>query len=99
MDKYDSFIKVLVSMIDTWLFTALVLGVLALCVILRSVPIRSPEDRLVAGTVAVIFVAMTALTLSIAYGTLMILDLVIVFALIGFAVMIWTGKHPGADRA
>jgi multisubunit Na+/H+ antiporter MnhF subunit len=98
MDKYDSWTKVLLSMIDTWLFTALVLGVLALCVILRSVPTRLPDDRLVAGTVAVTLVAMTALTLSIAYGTLMILDLVIIIALIGFAIMIWTGKHLGADR-
>jgi multisubunit Na+/H+ antiporter MnhF subunit len=99
MDKYDSFTKVLVSMIDTWLFTALVLGLLALFVILRSIPVRSPDDRLVAGTVAVTLVAMTALTLSIAYGTLVILDLVIVLALIGFAIMLWTAKHPGADRS
>jgi multisubunit Na+/H+ antiporter MnhF subunit len=98
MDKYDSFTKVLVSMIDTWLFTALVLGILALFVILRSIPVRSPDDRLVAGTVAVTLVAMTALLLSIAYGTLMSLDLVIVIALIGFIIMIWTGKHPGADH-
>jgi multisubunit Na+/H+ antiporter MnhF subunit len=99
MDKYDSFTKVLVSMIDTWLFTALVLGVLALFVILRSIPVRTPDDRLVAGTVAVIIIAMTALTLSIAYGTLIILDLVIVLALIGFIIMLWTAKHPGADRS
>jgi multisubunit Na+/H+ antiporter MnhF subunit len=89
---------VLLSMIDTWLFTALVLGILALCVILRGIPAKSPDDRLVAGTVAVTLVAMTALTLSIAYGTLIILDLFIVIALIGFAIMIWTGKHPGTDR-
>jgi len=99
MDKYDSFTKILVSMIDTWLFTALVLGVLALFVILRSIPVRSPADRLVAGTVAVTLVAMTALTLSIAYGTLIILDLVIVVALIGFIIMLWIAKHPGADRS
>lgn len=86
-------------MIDTWLFTALVLGVLALCVILRSAPVRPPDDRLVSGTVAVTLVAMTAVALSIAYGTLMILDLAIVIALIGFAIMIWTAKHPGADRS
>ena len=30
MDKYDSFTMVLADMIDTWLFTALVMGVLAL---------------------------------------------------------------------
>lgn len=99
MDKYDSFTKVLVSMIDTWLFTALVLGVLALFVILRSIPVRSPDDRLVAGTVAVTLVAMTALTLTIAYGTLMILDLLIVVALIGFIIMLWTARHTGADRS
>ena len=89
---------VLLSMIDTWLFTALVLGILALCVILRGIRTRSPDDRLVAGTVAVTLVAMTALTLSIAFGTLIILDLFIVISLVGFAIMIWTGKHPGADR-
>lgn len=88
---------VLLSMIDTWLFTALVLGILALCVILRGIPARSPNDRLVAGTVAVTLVAMTALTLSIAFGTLIILDLFIVISLVCFAIMIWTGKHPGAD--
>ena len=99
MDKYDSFTKVLVSMIDTWLFTALVLGILALFVILRSIPVRTPDDRLVAVTVAVTLVAMTALTLSIAYGTLIILDLVIVLAMIGFIIMLWTAKHPGADRS
>jgi multisubunit Na+/H+ antiporter MnhF subunit len=99
MDKYDSFTKVLVSMIDTWLFTALVLGILALFVILRSIPARTPDDRLIAGTVAIALVAMTALTLSIAYGTLIILDLVIVLAMIGFIIMLWTAKHPGADRS
>lgn len=86
-------------MIDTWLFTALVLGILALFVILRSIPARTPDDRLIAGTVAIALVAMTALTLSIAYGTLIILDLVIVLAMIGFIIMLWTAKHPGADRS
>jgi multisubunit Na+/H+ antiporter MnhF subunit len=84
-------------MIDTWLFTALVLGVLALCVILRGVPAKSRNDRLVAGTVAVILVSMAALILSIALGMLIILDLVILFSIIGFGIMIWTVKKPGAD--
>ena len=85
-------------MIDTWLFTALVLGVLALFVILRGVPARSREDRLVAGTVAVILVSMAALNLTIAWGTLLILDLFILISICWFGVMIWTGKHPGADH-
>lgn len=86
-------------MIDTWLFTALVLGILALCVILRSIPARSRDDRLVAGTVAVILVSMTALTLSIALGTFIILDLVILLSICCFGAMIWTGKNPGAARS
>jgi multisubunit Na+/H+ antiporter MnhF subunit len=86
-------------MIDTWLFTALVLGILALCVILRGIRTVSQDDRLVAGTVAVILVSMAALTLSIALGMFIILDAVIVLSIIGFGMMIWTGKQPGADRS
>jgi multisubunit Na+/H+ antiporter MnhF subunit len=86
-------------MIDTWLFTALVLGLLALCVILRGIPARTQDDRLVAGTVAVIIISMAALSLSIALGMLIILDLVIVFGVCCFGMMIWTVKKPGADRS
>ena len=84
-------------MIDTWLFTALVLGVLALCVVLRGIPARSADDRFVAGTVALILVSMAALTLSIAWGMLLILDLVILFCICCFGAMIWAVKKPGAD--
>jgi multisubunit Na+/H+ antiporter MnhF subunit len=86
-------------MIDTWLFTALVLGILALCVILRGVRTKSRDDRLVAGTVAVILVSMAALTLSIAWGMLIIINLAILFGICGFGVLVWTGKNPGADRS
>ena len=86
-------------MIDTWLFTALVLGVLSLLVVLRGIPARSRDDRLVAGTVAVILVSMAALSFSIAWGTLIVLDLAILFGICGFGAMIWTGKNPGADRS
>ena len=84
-------------MIDTWLFTALVLGFLALCVILRSVPAKSRDDQLVAGTVAVILVSMAALTLSIAWGMMIIIDLVILLSICCFGLMIWNGKNVGAD--
>lgn len=86
-------------MIDTWFFTALVLAVLALCVILRGVPAKSRDDRLVAGTVAVILLAMAALNLSIAWGMPAILDGVILLCLCCFGVMYWSGKNPGADRS
>jgi multisubunit Na+/H+ antiporter MnhF subunit len=88
---------VLSDMIDTWLFTTLVLAILALCVILRGVPAKSRDDRLVAGTVAVILASMAALTLSIAWGALIILDLVIFFSICCFGVMFWVGNHPGAE--
>jgi multisubunit Na+/H+ antiporter MnhF subunit len=90
---------VLTDMIDTWLFTALVLAILALCVIVRVVRAKSRDDRLVAGTVAVILVSMAALTLGIAWGTFIIIDLVILCDLCCFGVMAWTGKNPGADRS
>jgi len=84
-------------MIDTWLFTALVMGILALCVILRGIPASSMDDRLVSGTIAVILLSMTALAFSIAWGTLIALDIAIIFDICLFGVMIWTGKQPGAD--
>jgi multisubunit Na+/H+ antiporter MnhF subunit len=90
---------VLADMIDTWLFTALILGVLCLGVVLRGIPARSRDDRLVAGTVAVILVSMAVLALSIASGMLILLDVVILFGICSFAVMIWTGKLRGADHS
>lgn len=90
---------VLTDMIDTWLFTALVLGILALCVILRGVPAKSRDDRLVAGTVAVILVSIAALPLSIAWGMLIITDMVILISICCFCVMIVSGKKPGADHS
>jgi multisubunit Na+/H+ antiporter MnhF subunit len=89
---------VLADMIDTWLFTTLVLGIIALCVILRGVPAKSRDDRLVAGTVAVIIVSMAALTLSIAWGMLIIIDMITLISICWFGVMVWTGMNPGADR-
>ncbi|RPI36233.1 MAG: hypothetical protein EHM53_12720 [Methanoregulaceae archaeon] len=90
---------VLADMIDTWLFTALILGVLSLCVVLRGIPARSRDDRLVAGTVAVILVSMAVLALSIASGMLILLDVVILSGICCFGVMIWTGKLRGADHS
>lgn len=86
-------------MIDTWLFAALIVGVLALGVILRGVPARTRDDRLVAGTVAVILVSIAALLLSIALGMVIILDFVIVLAICTFGILFWSAKHPGAELA
>jgi hypothetical protein len=86
-------------MIDTWLFTALVVGVLALGVILRGAPAKSPDDRLVAGTVAVILVSMAALALSIAWAATIIIDGVIFLDICYLGITIWQAKNPGVDRS
>jgi multisubunit Na+/H+ antiporter MnhF subunit len=86
------------DMIDTWLFTALVIGILALCVILRGIRAPAPDDRFVAGTVAVVLLSMTALTLSIGLGMVVILDMMIVCAIIGFGILIAKGKLPEAGQ-
>jgi hypothetical protein len=86
-------------MIDTWLFTALIVGVLALGVILRGAPAKSPDDRLVAGTVAVILVSMAALALSIAWAATIIIDVVIFLDICYLGVTIWQAKNPGVDRS
>ncbi|MFA5269210.1 MAG: hypothetical protein WC379_14675 [Methanoregula sp.] len=86
-------------MIDTWLFTALVMGILTLCVILRGIRTASGDDRFVAGTVTVILVSMAALTLSIAWAAFIITDVVIFLDICYLGVMIWAAKNPGADRS
>jgi hypothetical protein len=87
---------VLADMIDTWIFTALVTGVLALGVILRSAPAKSQDDRLVAGTVVVMLVSMAALALSIAWAATIIIDVVIFLDICYLGVSIWKAKNPGA---
>jgi hypothetical protein len=84
-------------MIDTWLFAALALGILTLGVILRGVPAKSRDDRLVAGTVAVILGSMAALALSIAWAASIIIDGVIFLDICYLGVTIWQAKNPGAD--
>jgi len=88
---------VLADMIDTWLFTALVMGVLAFGVILRGAPAKSQDDRLVAGTVAVILVSMAGLVLSIAWAATIIIDVVIFLDICYLGVTILKARNPGAD--
>lgn len=90
---------VLADMIDTWLLSALVFGIPALCALLRGVAAKSPEDRLAAGTVALILLSLAALALSIAWGMILILDGMILAAIIAFGAMIGYAGHSGADRA
>jgi multisubunit Na+/H+ antiporter MnhF subunit len=72
-------------MIDTWLFAALCFGFLALCAFLRVIPGPERNDRIVSFTAAVTLFAAAALVLSIAQGSLFILDAAIIIAIILFA--------------
>lgn len=86
-------------MIDTWLLSALASGLLALAAIVRGVRAASPDDRLVAGMVAVILLSLCALTLTIASGMVVILDAMILLALLASGAMIWYAKQPGAGTS
>lgn len=86
-------------MIDTWLVSTLVTTVLFLFAVYRGVTAKVPDDRLVAGTVAVILLSLSALTLSIAWGMLLILDIMILAALAAFCGMIWYARQPEAGDA
>jgi len=86
-------------MIDTWLLSALLTGILALCAMVRGVRASSPDDRLVAGTVAVILVSLSTLTLAVALSMFIILDGMILIALLAFGAMIWYAKQPGAGSS
>lgn len=90
---------VLADMIDTWLLSALVFGIPALCALLRGVTAKSPDDRLAAGTVALILVSLAVLALSIAWGMILILDGMILTAIIASGAMLWFAGHQGDDRA
>lgn len=72
-------------MIDTWLLAALCFGVLALCALLRVIPGPERNDRIVSFTAAVTLFAAAALVLSIAQGSLFILDAAIIITIILFA--------------
>ena len=79
-------------MINIWLSAAVITGILAVCTVIRVIPLHSRNDRLVAGIAALTSVTTAALALSVFYlyyGNLIILDSMIVVALICFGAMIW----------
>ena len=86
-------------MIDTWLLSAGIMGLLALGVILRAVRTPSPDDRSVATVVAVALASMAALTLSIAWNALVITDVFIFLGICCLGIAIWQAKARGAGAA
>lgn len=75
----------MVDMIDTWLFAAVCLFLLTAGALVRVLCTKNRHDRYLAAMVAVTVGSSAGLVLSIAMGTLFILDLTIVVALLCFA--------------
>ena len=85
-------------MIDTWLFAALCLGILALCALLRVIPGPERNDRIVSFSAAITLASAAALVLSIASGNLFILDTAIIITLLLFAGTIGCAKFCGGTE-
>ena len=80
-------------MIYPWFFAAFCLLLLAACALVRVVRIPVHYDRLVAAAVTVTIAAVAGLVLSIALGSILVLDIIIILALSGYAVIIASGTY------
>ena len=86
-------------MIDTWLFAAICLFILAFCAVLRMLPGPTQLDRLIALNAAITIVCAGMLCLTIAMGTLLILYSAIIFVVIGFTGTIYSAhKNRGETQ-
>ncbi|HVN73535.1 MAG TPA: hypothetical protein VMT44_02950 [Methanoregula sp.] len=61
-------------MIDTWLFAALCLFVLAACAFLRVIPGPSSFDRIIAANAGVTITLSGVLVLGVAWGSLVVIE-------------------------
>jgi multisubunit Na+/H+ antiporter MnhF subunit len=75
-------------MIDTWLLATLCLLLLTGGALVRVARTKTRYDRYVAAQVAVTTVGTAGLCLSIALGTLMVLDVTVILALVCFSVIL-----------
>jgi multisubunit Na+/H+ antiporter MnhF subunit len=80
-------------MIDPWLFTAVCLGLLSACALVRVIRIPVLYDRLVAATVTVMLATGTGVMLGIGLGNILVVDGAVVLALLGFASIIAYGSR------
>ncbi|HXX55937.1 MAG TPA: monovalent cation/H+ antiporter complex subunit F [Methanoregula sp.] len=69
-------------MIDTWLFAALCLFILAACAFLRAIPGPSPFDRIIAANAGVTIALSGILLLGIAWGSLVLIEAAVVAGLL-----------------
>jgi hypothetical protein len=86
-------------MIDTWLLAVFFLALLTLGALVRVVRIKSRYDRLVAAIVALLLASMVGLLSSIAWGTLLVLNVTIILVLICFAILVAKIHSCRGERA
>jgi len=86
-------------MIDTWLSATFCLALVALGVLVRVLRSGTRDDRYLAAMVAVTVVSGAGLTLSIAAGSLLVLDATIAVILFCFAGIIARAKFGGGAGA
>jgi len=91
---------VLYSMIDTWLFAAFCLALLAICAVLRIL-ITGPsrDDRFVAMNAAITIAAASALGLGISRGDLFMLNMFIILIAFAYAVMFFMARSKDGEMA
>ncbi|MCK9631863.1 MAG: hypothetical protein M0R30_09485 [Methanoregula sp.] len=86
-------------MIDTWLFAAFCLALLMVGALVRVFRSAKRDDRYLAAMVAVMTGAAVGLTVSISMGTMLILDITIILALLCIAGIIGKAKFSGGAGA
>jgi multisubunit Na+/H+ antiporter MnhF subunit len=89
----------MVDMIDTWLFAAFCLALLTVGALIRVFRSAKRDDRYLAAMVAVMTGAAVGLTISISMGTMLILDITIILALLCIAGIIGKAKFSGGAGA
>ncbi|MCX6688189.1 MAG: monovalent cation/H+ antiporter complex subunit F [Methanoregula sp.] len=86
-------------MIDTWLFAAVCMVVLAFCAVLRILPGPTRLDQMIALNAAITIACSGLLCLAIALGNLFVLDIAMILAIAFFVGTIWfTGRDQGEPQ-
>ena len=85
-------------MIDSWLFAALCLIFLSICAILRILPGPTRDDQLIAVIAAITLAAAAAVSLSISWGNLLVLDVSILLVALCYAGSIAIARSSKGDE-
>ncbi len=85
-------------MIDSWLFAALCLIFLSICAILRILPGPTRDDKLIAVIAAITLAAAAAVSLSISWGNILVLDVSILLVALCYAGSIAIARSGKGDE-